>query len=373
MVRGHGEGSVYQRKDGRWVAEITLEDHSRKQFYARTKKEAIELRRVAINDLKKGTLPIGPDQTLEAFLNHWVENVYKPSVRPATYVQFRYVINKHLIPAFGRIILRKLTPEQIEKFYAKKLVEGLAPRTINIIHSALRKSLDHAVIRNLVSRNVAKLVTPPRVVRHEIQPLTEEQARHLIEVARGHRLEAMIMVAVVTGMRRGELMALRWSDVDLTRGFIQVKRSVGRLGGYGHVENEPKTKSSRRSIMLPDVIVNVLREHKVKQNEIRVVAGDKWHEQGLVFPNILGGFLEGSNIFVWLRALAKDADLPPMRFHDLRHSAATILLVKGVHPKVVQELLGHSKIATTMDVYSHVMPSMQRDAMDKMNDVFKEQ
>jgi len=213
-LRGHGEGSIYQRKDGRWVGEMTLEDHSRKQFYGKTKKEVQEKLRQAINDQKQGTLATGPQQTLQKYLESWLEEVHKPTIRLTTYVKYRKIIDSHIVPALGHVRLQKLTPQQVQSFYRKKEREGLSPKTINSIHGVLHKALDNAVRWNLVARNVCDAVSPPRIVKAEIQPLTMEQARVLLRAARGHRLEALIVLALTTGMRRGELLGLKWQDIN---------------------------------------------------------------------------------------------------------------------------------------------------------------
>lgn len=179
------------------------------------------------------------------------------------------------------------------------------------------------------------------------------------------------MVAVTTGMRRGELLALHWDDIDFERGMVYVRRTVNRITGHGYKETEPKTKSSRRQIVIPEMAVKALKEHQVRQGEARIKAGVSWCEQGIVFNNRDGGHMHPERMVSIFHKLLADAGLPGMRFHDLRHSAATILLVAGVHSKVVQERMGHSTIAMTMDIYSHVLPSMQQDVADKIDDMFK--
>lgn len=372
--RGHGEGSIYQRSDGRWAASITLEggNRKRKTFYGKTRKEVQEKLRVALNDQKQGTLVTGPKQTLETYLYQWLEDVYKPTVRSSTYVQYKWAIRRHLVPALGNITLQKLTPERVQTFYARLLEEGLKASTIGVVHAVLHKALENAVRWNLVARNVSSLVSLPRIVEHEVQALTPEQARTLVEAAKGYRIEALIILALATGARHGELLALRWQDVDLERKVLHIRHTVTRLGGYGFVENEPKTRSGRRRITLPDFAVDALKAHRLKTEEVRLEAGDKWVEQGLVFPNIYGGFINPSVVRRWFRVILKKAGLPDMRFHDLRHSAATILLTMGVHPKAVQERLGHSNITMTMNTYSHVLPSVQQDVASKMDDALRE-
>lgn len=194
----------------------------------------------------------------------------------------------------------------------------------------------------------------------------------MLKAAHDHKLEALLTVALTTGMRRGELLGLHWQDIDLNTGSIQVRRSVNRIGKYGLVVSEPKTAKSRRKITLPTFVIDILKQYRVRQQEMKEKVGDLWREMDVVFCNLYGDYIEPSNLYDAFKKLLKTAELPNIRFHDLRHSAATILLGMGVHPKVVQELLGHSNISMTMDVYSHVLPSMQQEAMDKLDDLFRQ-
>jgi integrase len=281
------------------------------------------------------------------------------------------VIYKHIIPLLGHIQLQRLTPLQIQSFYAKKLDEGLSAKRVRGFHAVLHRALENAVKWNLVARNVCDLVTPPVPQRHEIQTLTSDQVQRLLQAAREHKLEALLTVAVGTGMRRGELLGLHWQDIDFKTRSLYVRRSVNRIGKFGIVESEPKTQRSRRKITLPAFVIDILKQHQEHQQEMRTKAGMQWRETGIVFCNIYGGYLESSNLHDAFKGLLEKAELPNVRFHDLRHSAATILLGMGVHPKIVQELLGHSTISMTMDIYSHVLPSMQQEMMDKLDDLFK--
>ena len=179
-------------------------------------------------------------------------------------------------------------------------------------------------------------------------------------------------MAVTTGMRRGELLALHWEDIDFEKKVVVVHRTVGRISGQGYKETEPKTRSSRRRIVLPDVTLNALRGHRERQKSDCEKAGDRWHERGLVFTNTIGNYFDFYSLLKILRDLLDKAGLPRMRFHDLRHSAATILMAAGVHPKMVQERLGHSTISMTMDIYSHVLPSMQQEVANRIDDIFRE-
>jgi integrase len=239
------------------------------------------------------------------------------------------------------------------------------------IHGVLHEALENAVKWNLLSRNVSSLAAVPKKTRYEVHPLSASDAQKLIQAVRGSQIEALLIIAITTGMRRGELLALRWDDIDLEQGVLHVRRTMNRIAGYGYVENEPKTKTSHRRVMLPHVAVEALKKHRVMLDQAKQQAGTKWTEKGLVFPNSKGNFLSPDRLLIWFQQALIQAGLPHMRFHDLRHSAATILLTMGVHPKVVQELLGHSTIAMTMDTYSHLLPSMQRDAMNGMDELFK--
>jgi len=372
--RGHHEGSIYRREsDGRWVGSISLEDGKRKYIYGKTRKEVYDKLQKALMEQQQGTLPTGPKQTIKQYLEYWLEEVHKPTIRLSSYVKYHRLIHIHILPALGHVPLQKLAPQQVQSFYKQKSDEVLSPKMVHSIHGVLHKALENAVRWKLVSRNVCDLVSPPRLVKREIQPLTADQARRLIKAARGHRLEAVLVMAITTGMRRGELLALRWQDIDFEHQSLHVRRTVDFFAGYGgYIETEPKTVKGRRMIALPPFVIEVLRHHRVVQLEVRLKAGTAWEEHDLVFTGLRGNYLNPRYILKLFAQVLKDADLPHLRFHDLRHSAATLLLGMGVHPKVVQEILGHSQIGMTMDTYSHVLPSMQREAMEKWSDVFRD-
>ncbi|MBV9690217.1 MAG: tyrosine-type recombinase/integrase [Ktedonobacteraceae bacterium] len=368
----HGEGSVFQRKDGRWVAQFYLETGKKKCLYRKTEKEARAALRKVLHEQEQGTLVTGPQQTLKVYLEQWLEQVHRPTVRLSTYNLYRIVLHKHLIPCLGHIQLQRLTPQHVQAFYASKLKGGLSAKRVRAFHSVLHTALDNAVKWNLIARNVCDVVTPPVPKRHEIQPLDQEQAKRFLQVVQEHKLEALLTVALMTGMRRGELLGLHWQDIDVATGSLQVRRSVNRVSGFGLIESEPKTAKSRRKIMLPHFALEALQRHRIQQQEVREKAGSQWNEQDIVFCNTYGGYMESSNLHNDFKRILKEAKLPNIRLHDLRHSTATLLLGMGVNPKIVQELLGHSNISMTMDVYSHVLPSMQQEAMGKLDDLFRQ-
>jgi integrase len=368
--RGHGEGSIYLRSDGRWAASISLEGGKRKTFYGKTRKEVQEQLKTALYDQQKGMLATGPQQTVEQFCSQWLE-AHKATIRIRSYERYEELMRLHIIPALGHHQLQKLTAQQIQSFYTKKLNDGLSPTTVNGLHAILHKALDDAVRLGVLARNVCDAVSSPRRAHYEIQPLSMEQSQQLLAAAKGHNMEALFVLALTTGMRRGEILALKWQDIDFAHNMLQVRRIFTRRPGNRYIEAEPKTEKSRRSIMLAPLMVDLLKQHQARQVETKQQAGASWQERGLVFCTSLGTPLNPSKVIDRFKTLLKKANLPAIRFHDLRHSAATILLSMSVHPKVVQELLGHNQISMTMDIYSHVLPTMQKDAVNKLNDALQ--
>jgi integrase len=265
------------------------------------------------------------------------------------------------------VILSRLTPQQVQQLYAQKLSAGLSPTTVAHLHAVLHRALGAALRLGLVQRNVTELVDAPHVSPPEMQVLTPEQARIFLQAASTDRLEALYVLAITSGMRLGELLAVKWRDVDLDRGSLQVRATLQHTDeGYNFFQ--PKTKRSRRHVTLTRGAVEALRRHRARQAEERLLAGAGWKDLGLIFTNTAGGPLHKSNLhFRSFKPLLQAAGLPPIRFHDLRHTAATLLFLQGVHPKVVSEMLGHASVSITLDLYSHVLPNMQRDASDALD------
>lgn len=368
---GHKEGSVYyvEARD-RWVAEITLETGKRKKAYCKTKQEAQRKKNEMLRELERGMLATGPQRKLGEYIQDWLENTHKSKLRLSVYLNYRKHV-KHIVAGLGDVWLQKLTPQQVQNFLSKKLGEGLSQKYVREMLGVLSLALKNAVKWGYLSRNVCELVTKPRVPKHEIAPLTLEQARCFRQHIQGHRLEVLITTAVVTGMRRGELISLRWSDIDFQRNILQVLHTVDRFTGHGYVESEPKSAAGVRSIRLPGFLVDLLKQHQAQQLE-RKNKVKTWEERDLVFPNTRGGYLHPNRLGEAFRVLLEQAGLPAIRFHDLRHSAATILLSMGVNIKVIQEMLGHSDISITLRVYGHLLPSMQQEAVDKWDSAFQE-
>ena len=368
--RGHNEGTVYYEPDrDRWVAEVSIGPGKRKKFRFKTKQEAIKKKNEALRELERKTLATGPQRKLGDYLEDWIENVHKDNLRISTYVKYKKHI-KYIVSDLGEIWLQKLTPEQVTRFYTKKIKDGLSSKTVHGIHGVLKLALDNAVRWNYVSKNVCDLVKPPRVVSREVVPLDIEQARMLLESVREHRLEVLLTMAIVTGMRRGELLALTWSNIDFERHSLQVVHTVDYIPKYGYVQTEPKTKAGKRLIRLPAFLMDMLKAHRVQQEEQRSKVGTAWENRDLVFPDLKGGYFNPNYLLRVFKKILENAGVPHMHFHDLRHSAATILLCMGINIKVIQSLLGHSDISITLGLYSHLLPTMQQEVVDKWDEAF---
>jgi integrase len=366
--RGNAEGSIYKRGDGRWAAAVSLPNGRRKAYYGRTR-EAVAAKLAAALKAQQDGLPlVGERQRVREYLTSWLEAT-RPSLRPRTWLRYEQYVRLHAVPGIGQVALARLTPQHLQRLYAGRLDAGLSAMSVRHLHAVLHRALEQACRWGLVPRNVVSLVTPPRAARHEMQTLSPEQARAFLEASEGDRYHALYVLALSTGMRQGELMALKWEHVDLEHGTIQVRGTLQRTRA-GLTITEPKTASSRRQVALTRPAINALRQHHVAQMEERLRLGPAWEDSGLVFCNEAGGPIDatGSLTRSFLRLLRR-AGLPRIRFHDLRHTAATLLLGQGVHPKIVSEMLGHTQIAITLDLYSHVTPTMQRQATDAMEAV----
>jgi integrase len=294
----------------------------------------------------------------------------KPRVRPLTYAGYKVNVKKHLVPTLGKIRLDQLTPLHVQEMINNRLRAGLSPKTVTYVHQVLRTALGTAVRWDMVSRNVAKLVDRPRVERKPINPLTPEEARRFLTAIKGQRLEALFSVALALGLRQGEALGLRWTDIDFAAHTLQIRHQLQRINGRLTLV-PPKTNKSRRTLVMPPLIAEALREHERRQVGEKIWAGSNWEETGLVFANRTGQPTQARRAIEQFHDALKKAGMRHIRFHDLRHSCATLLLVQGVSPRVVMEVLGHSEIALTMNAYSHVVPELQREAAERMQRILE--
>ncbi len=352
--RAKGEGSVYRRKDGRVVGEYE-DANGRKRYITSTTKTKQEMKaavRKKLEDRDNGIAYDSENLTVERYMDRWLESI-KDRVRPGTFKPYEAIVRLHVKPTLGRTKLEKLNTMQLERLYRQKLDAGLSARRVRYIHVTIRKALKDAVRLQLLSRNVADAAIAPRAVKTEIEPLTHDQMRSLLDAATGDKLRALYILAITTGMRQGELLGLQWKDIDLEVGTLRVSRSV-----YDGVISPPKTNAGRRTIRLSKLAMAAMRQHQVESAKRRI---SEW-----VFPNARGTTIGHQNLHnrSW-KPLLKRAGLPhSVRFHDLRHSCISLLLAHGVPIKVVSEMAGHADVSITLSVYGHVLPDMQSTAAD---------
>jgi integrase len=360
--RGNGEGSITRhKKSGLYMARYTVETpdglRKRKTIYGKEREEVADKLIEALSNRNKGLVFEGDDQTLSAYLDRWLNGPVKGSVKPSTFESYERMISNHIKPALGHRKLKNLAPDHVQYFYQSKLDAGLAPGTVRLMHGILHKALEQAVKWGIVPRNVCKATTPPKPNPEEIHPLNAEQAKQFLEAARGNRLEALYVLAVTAGLRIGELLGLKWEDIDLDGEALHIRRTRSQAKAVPTFTTPKNGKG--RSIRQTQRAVEALKSHKAAQNVERLKLGDLWENNDLVFCTTAGKPLDFRNVATAsFKPLLEKAGLPNIRFHDLRHTCATLLLSRGHHPKLVQELLGHASVAMTLDRYSHVLPGM---------------
>lgn len=366
-IRGHGEGSLYKRKDGLWVAQVTIQG-KRLYKYSKTQHEARSWLEEMRSQIKNGLSYTAARITLAQFLQEWLE-AYQNSIRPKTFQQYKQIVDQYLAPELGRTKLKDLRPDHIQTFYGLLRERGKSERTLLLIHAILHRALNQAMRWGLISHNPAQVVIRPKLKRREMTVLTAAQARDLLIQAKGSRLDTLLWIALTTGLREGEILGLKWSDLNWSYRKLMVQRQLQRQKGRGLVFAEPKSATGRRAITLSSDIISKLRGHRVVQAYERLFAGSRWRENDLIFPSLIGTPLDPRNLFRQYKELLEQAGLPNIRFHDLRHTAATLMLQQHTHPKVVQERLGHSDISLTLNTYSHVLPDIQDEAAEKLSQV----
>lgn len=338
-----------------------------------TKREAeVELRR-QLGQVDEGTFIDPHKMTLADWLRQWLDTEAVHNVSPTTLRGYRYMADKHVIPALGKIPLLKLKPVHIQDYYWRKLNEGrhrgtggLSPQSVRHHDRLLNVALKRARALGLIARNPIEDVTAPRVDEREIEILSDDEAAVLLRAAEGTRLYGPVLLAWATGVRRGELLALRWADIDLKRASMTIRQSLEQTKNGLRLKG-PKTKRSRRVITLPSMAVEMLRDHKRHQAEERIALGLGRNENDIVFTDIEGGLWAPDRLSGQFTRLVRRAKLRPIGFHGLRHTHITNLLRSGVHPKIASERAGHSSVATTLDIYSHAVESLQEDAAQRVD------
>ena len=361
-------GQIIKRGERKWLLRVDLgrDEQGKRQRLNRTvhgsKKEAQQVLNEMLHAKDTGTLIQRSKESLNAYLDRWLKTAVKPRVRERTHKEYSSTLRRYVRPALGARRLSSINPVDIQNLYSTMQARGLKD-SARYTHTVFRDALNQAVKWQMLSRNPADYVELPKQNRQEMQSLTEEEAARFLKTAKINKWYCFFSVLLGTGLRPSEALGLYWSDLDLAKGTLTVRRALGFVNGRWVFE-EPKTKNSRRTIPLPPPLVADLSDHMTRQHE-RGIDAD------LVFTNLSGDPVHENNIAQnHFKKLAKRIGLAPaVRLYDLRHTHATLLLQAGVNAKVVAERLGHSSIKITLDTYAHVLPNMQQEAADKLTGI----
>ena len=373
--RSNGEGTVYRRANGLWAAQVYVNESDgrrvRRSISGRTRKE-VENRMTELRQRSDAGRVIAPaDLTLGAYLDEWLAQIVAVRVRPNTLAAYRYNADRYLIPDLGRQRLAALSARELRLYFEGLRARGVGARTVKYVHTTLRAALEDAMREEVMERNPAALVRVLGPPRRERVPLTVEEVRALLRSSRDHRLHAMLVAFALLGMRRSEVLGLRWEDVDLDQAFLQVRRGLQRVDGQLTLL-PTKTARSRRTIPLPGLVVDVLVEHRDRQDAERVALAERWPESGFVFTTPIGTPIDPRNCTRIVQEACRRAGVRVVRLHDLRHGCVSVLLGLGVPPRTAMEIAGHSTIDMTMNVYGHVTLDDKRDALDRLSSLFEE-
>ena len=366
-IRGKNEGSIHQRKNGTWRAQVSL-DGQRLSFTGKTRRECQNWIKQTVQQIDHGLTYASTTITIEDHLESWL-TIVKASKRHSTWLHYEHLSRNFVCPHLGKLKLKDLRPDQIQAFYNRLLADDVGIHTVIKIHIMLHSALGHALKTGLVNRNPADAAVPPKAPTKEMQFLDSSQVSQLLIAARGGRLEALLHIAVTTGMRQMEILGLKWTDLDWIKQTLKVERQLVR-SGPGKVEFiTPKTKRGRRTVALGDRAIEVLRQQYEQQQVERLAAGESWQEFGLIFTTKNGTPIHYRNLLRDYKILLRKAGLPEIRFHDLRHTAASLMLNHGIPVIVVSRRLGHAKPSITLDVYGHMIPTMQAEAAQKIDEL----
>lgn len=373
--RGHGEGSIYERKDGRWCAAVTVGRDAkgrlkRRYLYGATRREVQQALTKLLGERQRGALVDPSRETVEAFLERWLRDYAAHNVRPATYQCYRYSA-KRIVRILGQVRLSALRPAMIQEFYSQELAE-VSSQTVRHSHTVLHEALGHAVRWGLLMANPVDAVAAPRVQRGPVTAWTAEQAARFLEAAKEDRFHVAYVLSMYLGLGRGEVLGLKWSDLDLERGAMAVRRQVCMVGGKVSVE-PTKTKGRQRPLELDAELVAALKKHRAAQNEERLRLGAAWQDEDWVFPSQQGGPMDPQRFYrLHFKAAVERAGLTlPGRlgYHAaMRHTFASLSLQAGVPVNTVSAGLGHTTSRMTLDTYSHLMPGMQREATRRIRE-----
>lgn len=362
--RGKKEGTIYKRKNGMWRAQLSL-DGKRFSFTANSQTECRDWLRMMNQKILAGLTFGGSKLTYGEFLESWLSTV-EGQLRRSTLVQYRQIARQYLSPSLGRLKMTDLKPDRIQRLYDTLIAKGKGRRTVQLIHAVIHRSLGQAVRLGLLHVNPDDATMPPKPQEKEMQTFDQDQVQKLLLTAKSKSWKdfAFYFFLLVTGVRQGELLGLKWEDIDFAKRTAKIVRQVRRLPGGGFELIAPKTKNGYRTIRLGTETIQILQQHYGRQLDEKIALEGVWREHGLVFPSAVGTPLNSNNVVRAFRLLLKEAVLPLIRFHDLRHTAASLMLNNGVDVLVVSRRLGHAKASITLDVYGHLLSSTHERAAE---------
>jgi integrase len=368
-IRANLEGSIYQRKsDGYYVAAISLPNGKRKYFYGKTEADALEKKRQAERQQDDGANLASEDPTLKRFMETWLD-VVQQSLRPKTYESYLSLSRNHIIPELGKTKLSKLTAQEVQVFINSRTRKGLSPRSVQYIRAVLRMALSQAQKWGMLQKNVAKLVEVPRIPRKHAFETSQADVQAILKAVEGHRLETLFLTSVSLGLRLGEVLALKWSDVDFPARTLSVSRSLQKIKGDKYRFVEQKTIRSTRKLPVPERLFASIDAHRTRQTlEQTVFPQTPW---GLIFCTRNGTPLSGPDVTHAFQRLLAAQGVPRIRIHDLRHACISLLLAQGVDVRTVAEIAGHSQVSMTLNVYAHAIPGQSKIALDKLDALFQ--
>ncbi len=360
--RSDGEGSIGKRKDGTYYGTIQIEG-KREWVYGQTRKEVVEKLKELAQKRAQAINREGERLKVGDFLDRWLEDVVKQRNKPRTYENYQQIVDQHIKPKIGHHRLIDLKPDHVQSLIST-LANKKAPSTVRNVRAVLRQALNQALRWRFVVYNVASLVEVPRMTNHEIKPLTPDEARAFLDTLKGHRLEALYVMTLLLGLRIGEVLGLLITNLDFEKNIVRIDGALqwqkGKL-----VRETVKTTSSVRTLPIPSSLVPLLKDHLARQQA-------RFPSNPYVFASTTGTPLNRHNVTRQFKTLLEKAELREIRFHDLRHSCATFLIAAKIHPRTIMEILGHSQISTTMNIYGHVFEDVQTEAIEALDKLLSE-